>query len=78
MYNDIIKKLGSLSYKELKELHKAIEVELSYRESREPVAYKCPDCNFKGSFGEVYNHLIEEHNYDTGITTIYTPQEVYV
>lgn len=79
MYNAIMKKLPNLTYKELQQVQVAVALELDHRESHEPIAYKCPHCDFEGQYGDVYNHISAEHSnhYHDKISMIYAPMEIY-
>lgn len=77
MYNDIIKKLGTLSHAQLELIKEMVYQELSIREADGPIAYKCPECNFEGQFGEVFAHLDEHEGYEEKIKRVYAPLEIY-
>jgi hypothetical protein len=77
MYNEIVKKLGTLSYAQLELIKKFVDDELNHRENLGSIAYKCPECDFQGQFGEVFAHLDEHEGYEEAIYKIYAPLEVY-
>lgn len=77
MYEIIVKQLGTLSYAQLELIKKFVEDELNHRENLGPIAYKCPECDFEGQFGEVFAHLDEHEGYEEQIRKIYAPVELY-
>ena len=77
MYEVIVKQLGTLSYAQLELIKKFVDDELNHRENLGPIAYKCPECDFEGQFGEVFAHLDKHDGYEDKIKRAYAPKELY-
>lgn len=81
MFNDILKMLETLTHKELIKLRGFLDTSIHYRESLEPIAWKCPGCGFSApSWAEVVNHAQEEHSFEgatLGYGIAYPPKAVF-